>query len=173
MKIPSQCFTRLTYFVMRWSRVLYSSFTYPTTNWESLCMMIFSEDTKIVRSIQDRIALYSASLLDAGKSNLIAYSIFSPGGALSCKLTLTPVCREASSTLRTHQSVLPGFASCWGIFAKKSANICSFIAKRALYWIPNSLSSIAQQAILPYKSGLCMVLHKGRLVNTMIECAWK
>ena len=54
-------------------------------------MMIFSEDTEIVRSIQARIALYYASLLDAGKSNRITYSIFSPGGALSCKPTPAPV----------------------------------------------------------------------------------
>ena len=33
-------------------------------------MMIFSKDTKTVRSIPARIASYSASLLDAGKSNL-------------------------------------------------------------------------------------------------------
>ena len=54
-------------------------------------MMIFSKDTEIARSIPTRIALYSTSLLDSGKSNHIAYSILSPVGTLSCKLTTAPV----------------------------------------------------------------------------------
>ena len=103
-------------------------------------MMIFSEDTEIVRSIPARSASYSASLLDAGKSNRIACSILSTIGALSCKLTPTPVCLEKPSTLRIHQSALPESASFYEIFAKNSANICPFIAKRGLYEIPNSLS---------------------------------
>ena len=65
-------------------------------------MMIFSEDTKITRSIPTRIASYFASLLDAEKSNCIAYSILSLVGALCCKPTLAPVCQEAPSTLRIH-----------------------------------------------------------------------
>ena len=136
-------------------------------------MMIISEDTKIARSIQSRIASYSASLLDSRKSNRIACSILSLVRALSCKVTLAPVFREAPSTLRIHQLMLPGSASCWGIFAKKFANTCPFITKRGFYWIPNSLSSIAYRAILLDKSGLCMVLRKGRLVSMMIGCAWK
>ena len=43
-------------------------------------MMIFSDDTEIVRSIPARIASYSASLLDVGNSNYIACSILSPLG---------------------------------------------------------------------------------------------
>ena len=156
---------------MHWSRVSYSPFTCLTTSWESLCMMIFSKDTKLARFIWARIASYSASLLDAGKSNHIACSILSPIGALSCKLTLAPICREATPTLRIHQSTLPESTSCCGISAKKSINIYPFIAKRGLYWIPNSLSSIAHQAILPYKLGLYMVLRRGRLVSSMIRCA--
>ena len=96
-------------------------------------MMIFSEDTKIARSIPARIALHSTSLLDAGKPNYIACSILSTVGALRCKPTLTLVCREAPSTPRIHQSTLPGSTSCRGISARKSANICPFIAKRGLY----------------------------------------
>ena len=96
-------------------------------------MMIFFEDTKVARSILARIASYSFSLLDVGKSTRIAYSILSPVGALSYKPTPTLVFREALSTLRIHQPTLPGSASCWGIFAKKSANICSFNATRGLY----------------------------------------
>ena len=136
-------------------------------------MMIFSEDIEITRSIPARIASHSASLLDARKSNRIACFILSPIWALSCKLTPAPIYLEAPSTLRIHQSALPGPASYLGISANKFTNICPFIAKRGLYWIPNSLSSIAHRAILPYKSGLCIVLRKGRLVSTTIGCAWK
>ena len=132
-------------------------------------MIIFSEDTEIVRSIPDRIVSYSTSFLDVGKSNRIACFILSPVWALSCKPTPTPVYREAPSTLRIHQLELPEFASCWGISAKNSA----FIAKQGLYVILYSLCSIVHQAILLDKSGLCMVLRKGRFVSTTIGCAWK
>ena len=57
-------------------------------------MMIFSEDTEIVRSILTRIASYFASLLDAGKSNYIACSILSLVGTLSCKPTPASVFRK-------------------------------------------------------------------------------
>ena len=136
-------------------------------------MMIFYEDMEIVRSIPVRIASYSASLLDAGKFNRIDCSILSSVGGLSCKPTSTPIYWDAPSTLSIHQSELPGSTSCWGIYAKTSSNICHFIAKRGLYWMPNSLSSIAHRAILLDKLGLCMVLRKGRLVSMMIGCAWK
>ena len=86
-------------------------------------MMIFSEDTEIARSIPARIASYSVSLLDAGKPNRIACSILSPTGALSAKPILAPVCREVPSTLRIHQSMLPGSTSCCGISTRKYANI--------------------------------------------------
>ena len=65
-------------------------------------MMIFSEDTEIVRFIPARIASYSVSLLDAGKSNRVACSILSLIGALSCKLTPALICLEEPSTLRIH-----------------------------------------------------------------------
>ena len=48
-------------------------------------MMIFFVDMEIARSISARIASYSTSLLDAGKSNCIACSILSLVRALSCK----------------------------------------------------------------------------------------
>ena len=65
-------------------------------------MMIFSEDTEIARSLPVRIASYSTSMLDAGKSNRIAYFILFPVGALSCRQTPAPVCQEAPCTLRIH-----------------------------------------------------------------------
>ena len=118
MKLSSQSLTRHIYLVTHWSRVLYSPFTWPITRWKSLCIMIFSKDTEIARSIPARIASYSISLLDTRKSNRIAYSILSSVGALSCKPTPAPVCREAPSTLSIHQSTLPGSVYCWGILLK-------------------------------------------------------
>ena len=136
-------------------------------------VMIFSEDTEIAKSIPARIASYFVSLLDAGMPNRMACSILSPVGALSVKPTPAPVCLEAPSTLRNHQSMLPGFAHCCRISARKSANICPFNAKRGLCWILKSLRSIAYRVILPDKSGLCIVLRTRRLVITTIRCAWK
>ena len=54
-------------------------------------MMSFSEDTDFARSILARIASYSVSLLDAGKSSHMACSIISLVGALSSKPTPTSV----------------------------------------------------------------------------------
>ena len=73
-------------------------------------MIIFFKDTEITRSIPIRTASYSTSLLDAGKFIRIACSILSLVGALSYKQTLAPVCREAPSMLRIHQSALTGSA---------------------------------------------------------------
>ena len=41
-------------------------------------MMIFFEDKEIVRSISAMVALYSASLLEVGKSKCMICSIISP-----------------------------------------------------------------------------------------------
>ena len=65
-------------------------------------MMIFVKVTVIARSIPARIASYSVSLLDVGKSKCIACSILSPVRALSCKPILASVYREAPSILRIH-----------------------------------------------------------------------
>ena len=65
-------------------------------------MMSFYEDTDFARSTPARIASYSISLLDAGKSSRMACYIIFPVGALSCKPTLTPFLRETPSTLRIH-----------------------------------------------------------------------
>ena len=74
-------------------------------------MMIFSEDTKITRSSPTIIASYSASLLETGKSKHMAYFIISRVGDLSCNPNPAPVCREAPSTFRVHQSELSDFVS--------------------------------------------------------------
>ena len=75
-------------------------------------MMIFSEDTKIARSISTMIASYLASLLEMGKSKRMACSIISPVGALSCSPSLAPFCREMPSTFRVHHPELFGSISC-------------------------------------------------------------
>ena len=87
-------------------------------------MMIFSEYTNVVRLISDKIASYSVSLLDVGKSSHMACSILSPVGALSCKLTPSPVCQEALSTLRIHHPELSGSASCLGNLCKQ---VCGYL----------------------------------------------
>ena len=118
-------------------------------------MRRFSDDTDCGRSISTRIASYSISLLDEGKSSCMACSTISPVGALSCKPTPTPVWREAPSTLRIHQPLLSWSTSSWGSSAKKYANTYPFNAKRSLYRILKSLSSIAHWAILLNRPGLC------------------
>ena len=75
-------------------------------------MIIFSEDTKIARSILALIALYSSSLLEEGKSKRMACSIISPVEALSCSPSPAPVCREEPSIFGVHQPELSGFISC-------------------------------------------------------------
>ena len=66
-------------------------------------MMIFYEDTEIVRSILAMIASHLALLLKAGKSKCMACSIISPVGALSCSPSSAFVCHEVPSTFRVHQ----------------------------------------------------------------------
>ena len=136
-------------------------------------MRSFSNDTDCPRSPLARIASYSFSLLDARKSSRMACSTLSPVGALSYKPTLAPIWREAPSTLIIHQPPLSWSTSSWGNYAKNFVNTCPFNAKRGLYWIPNSLSSIAHRVILPDRSSLSIVFRKGRLVSTMIGRAWK
>ena len=65
-------------------------------------MITLFEDTEIVRSTLARIASYSASLLEAGKSRRMACSIISPIEALSCSPSPTHVCRKAPSTFKIH-----------------------------------------------------------------------
>ena len=95
-------------------------------------MKRFSDDTDCARLIPARIASYSASLLDVGKSSCMACSTTSPVGALSCKLMLAPIWREALSALRIHQPPLFWSTSGWGSYVKKFANTYPF-AKRGLY----------------------------------------
>ena len=75
-------------------------------------MIIFSEDTEIVRSIPAMIASYSASLLEAGKSKRMACFIISSVGALICSPSPAPAYSEVPSTFRVHQRELSDFVSC-------------------------------------------------------------
>ena len=120
-----------------------------------------------------RMALYYNSLLEAPNPSRIACSILSPDGDLNCKPMPAPVCLDAPSMLSIHQSEMSGSASDWGSYAVKSASTYPFFESLGLYWMPYSLSSIAQRAILLDKSGLCLVLRRWRSVNTTMGCAWK
>ena len=166
-------FTRETYFAIRGSRDSNSSLTCPTTNWESLLTRSLPENKAAASSSPARMTSYSDSLFEALNSSWMAYSILSSDGDFNCKPTLTPVCLDAPSIFNVHQSKLSGRVSDWGSCAMKSTSTCPFFESLGLYWMSYSFSSIAQRAILPDKLGLCMVLRRGRSVNTTMGCAWK
>ena len=168
-----RCFTQDTYFAIRGSRDLNSSLTFPTTNWESLLTRSLLVDKAVSSSSPARMASYSDSLLEALNPSRMACSILSSDGDFNCKPTLAPVCLDAPLIFSVHQSKLSGQVSDWGSFAMKSTSTCPFFESLGLYWMLYSLSSIAQRAILPDKSGICMVLRRGRSVNTTMGCAWK
>ena len=153
-KLARRCLTKVTYFVIRGSRDSYSTFTCPTTNWESLRIISLSVDIAVANSIPARMTSYSNSLFEALKPSQTSCSILSPPGEFNYMPMSAPVWRDTSSTLRVHQFKLSGHVSGWGIYARKSTRTCPFLANLVLYWIPYSLSSIAQRAILPDKSGL-------------------
>ena len=153
-KLPMRCFTKVTYLAIRGSRNSYSAFTYPTTNWESLRIISLSAGIVAISSISARMASYSDSLFEALKPSRISCSILSPLGDFSCRLMPAPVCRDAPSTLRIYQFKLSEHVLGWEISARKLARTCTFLAKLSIYWIPYSLSSSAQRAILPNNSGL-------------------
>ena len=112
------------------------------------------------------MASYSDLLLEALNPSLINCSIFSPDGVLNCKPIPALDCLDAPSILRVHQSKLSGHVSDRGSSSMKSTNTCPFFESLDLYWIPYSLSSTTHRAILPDKSSLCIVLRRGRSVNT-------
>ena len=153
-KLARRCLTRVTYFAIRESWDSYSAFTCPTTNWESLRIISLSDDIAAANSIPTRMASYSDSLFEVLKPSWIACSILSPPRDFNYRPKPAPVCQDASSTLRVHQLELLGHLSGWGIYDRKSARTCLFLANLGLYRIPHLLSSITQRAILPDKSGL-------------------
>ena len=150
-----------------------SSLTCPTTNWESLQIKSLSEDRAAASSSPARMASYSDSLLEALNQSRIACSILSSDEFLNCKPMPAPDCLDAPSILRVNQFKLSGHVSDWGSSAMKSTRTCPFFESLGLYWMSYSLSSTTQRVILPDKSGLCIVLRRGRSVNTTMGCAWK
>ena len=150
-----------------------SSLTCPTTNWESLWTKSLPSNREAASSSLARMSLYYDSLLEALYPSQIACSNLSPDGDFSCKPMPAPVCLDAPLILSVHQSKLSRWVSDWGSYAMNSTSTCPFFESLGLYWMLYSLSSIAQRAILPDKSGLCIVLRRGRLVNTTMGCAWK
>ena len=151
-KLPKRCLTRVTYFAIRGSRDSYSAFTCPTTNWKSLRIISFSVNVATSSLIPARMDSYYDSFFEALKPRQIACSILSPLGDFSCRPMSASVCRDTLSTLRVHQFKLSRHVSGLGISARKSSRTCPFLANLGLYWIPYSLSSIAQRAFLPNKS---------------------
>ena len=148
------CLTREAYFAIRGSLDSNSVLTCPTTSCESLRIERLSAPTTSTSSRPAIKASYSDSLLEALKPKRTAYSILSPVEEVNCRLMPAPDCLEAPSTQRVHLPLASGQVSGYGISVRKSAKTCPFFKSLVLYWVPYSLNSIAQRAILPDRSGL-------------------
>ena len=116
-------------------------------------------------------ASYSASLLEAWKTNLRAYFVSIPSREVKINLAPLPWALAAPSTdnFQMGRSGASWVASvdCAGVNSMmKYAKICPFIAVLGLYLISNSLSSIAHFIILQKVSGLCSICFIRYLVGT-------
>ena len=156
MRVLNFCLTREAYLAIRGSLDSNSALTYPTTSCELLRIKRLSAPIASASSSSSPaiIASYSDSLLEALKPKRTAYSILSLVGEVNCRPIPAPDCLEAPSTHRVHQPSLFGHVPAHGISAWKSAKTCPFFASLGLYCMPYWLSSIAQRAILPDRSGL-------------------
>ena len=154
MRVLNFCLTKEAYFSIRGSLDSNSALTCPTTSYESLRIKRLLVPTASESSSPVIMASYSDSLLEALKPKWTACSILSPVGEVNCRPIPAPDCLEAPSTQMVHQPLPPGQVSGYEISARKSAKTCPFFASLGLYWMPYSLSSIAQRAILPDRSGL-------------------
>ncbi|RVX06308.1 hypothetical protein CK203_027553 [Vitis vinifera] len=103
--------TLAKYHAMRASLASYSSWTCFTTSCESLWIRSLETDRARARSNPDRMASYSASLLEAGNPSRMACSKCSPVGDYSSSPTPEPDEREAPSTRRVHHSFLTDSSS--------------------------------------------------------------
>ena len=148
------CLTKEAYFVIRGSLDSNSSLTCPTTSCESLWIERLSAPIASASSTPAIVASYSDSLLVELKPNFTAYSILSPIGEVNFRPMPAPNCLEAPSTQRVHQPFLSWQVSGCRISARKSAKTCPFFESLSLYWMPYSLNSIAQWAIVQDRSGL-------------------
>ena len=165
-KVLNLCLTREACFAIRGSLDSNYALTCPTTSCELLRINRLLAPTARASSTPAIMASYSDSLLEAPKPKRTACSILSPVGEVNCRPMSAPECLEAPSMQRVHQPFSSGQVSACGISARKSAKTCPFFESLGLYWMPYSLSSIAQRAILPDISGLCIVPRSGRSVNT-------
>ena len=148
------CLTREAYFSIHGSLESNSALTCPTTSCESLRIERLSAPTASASSRPAIMASYSDSLLEALKPKRTACSILSPVGEVNCRPMPAPDCLEALSAQRVHQPFSSGQVSGCGISARKSAKTCPFFESLGLYWMPYSLNSIVQRAILPNRSCL-------------------
>ena len=153
-RVLNFCLTREAYFSIRGSLDSNSALTCPTTSCESLRIKRLSAPTTSVSLRPAIMASYSDSLLEALKPKRTACSILSSVREVNCRPMSAPDCLEAPSTQRVHQPFSSGQVSgCW-ISTRKSAKTCPFFESLGLYWMPYSLNSIAQRAILSNISGL-------------------
>ena len=148
------CLTREAYFAIRGSLDSNYALTYPTTSCEYLRIERLSALTASASSSPSIMASYSDSLLEALKPKRTACSILSPVGEINYRPMPTPDCLEAPSTQRVHQPFSSWQVSGYAIFVRKLAKTCPFFESLGLYWMPYSLNSIAQRAILPDRSSL-------------------
>ena len=153
-RVLNLCLTREAYFAIRGSLVSNSALTCPTTSCESLRINRLLAPTARASSTSAIMASYSDSLLEAPKPKRTACSIISPVGEVNCRPRPAPDCLEAPSMQRVHHPFSSEKVSDYGTSARKSAKTCPFFESLGLYWMSYSLSSIAQRAILPDRSGL-------------------
>ena len=148
------CLIREAHFSIWGSLDSNSALTCPTTSCESLRIKRRLAPTTSASSNPTIMASYSDSLFEALKPKRTACLILSPVGEVNCRPIPAPECLEAPSTQRVYQPLLSGQVLGCGISARKSAKTCPFFASLGLYWMPYSLISIAQRAILLDRSGL-------------------
>ena len=118
-------------------------------------------------------ASYSVSLLEAWNPNLSAYSMSIPSREVRIRPAPLPCAFDAPSKESFQMERL---VSVWAFSAgsfevnsmTKSAKICPFIAVFGLYWMSNSLSSMAHFINLPEVFGLCNTCFIGNSVGTSI-----
>ena len=147
------CLIREAYFAIWGSLDSNSVLTCTTTSCESLRIKRLLAPTTSASSSPAIMASYSDLLLEALKPKRTSCSILSPVGEVNCRPIPAPDCLEAPSTHRVHQPLPSGQVPGCEISARKSAKTCPFFASLD-YWMPYSLSSIAQRAILSDRLGL-------------------
>ena len=140
--------------------------------WELQCTIMFSALATFARSSPAIKVSYFASLLVVGKSRWIMQLILSPSRVWSTKPAPPACLLEDLSVWMLHCGI--SFAPWLSMrvnSAMKPTTTCPFIVVRGWYYISNSLSSIAHNAIHLAASGLLIALFRGLSVRTTIVCA--